>query len=459
MLDSNRYQPPKTGNKDFDEYILDLHLKLFGEDFESNVVHDDTDGGTSGNPHSSSAGNANNSDITSLSALTGNIETPNSIQFSLSPTGELSEGGIRWNAEDKTLEIKTETDAILQIGQEVYLRGTNKTGITITSGQLVYIDGAQGNRPILALAKADTEDTSSKTIAMATHNIDDNKTGYFTTFGLVRGLDTSAYIAETQLYLSKDTAGAWTDVPPTSPDHLVFVGIVVTQNANEGAILVSIQNGFETTELHDVDETKPTITGQMLRWNEANKKYQLRMHTICHDPVGIEFGNTTQEYDVDGTTWVLAVAGGTLGGIPDETSGGHALADCLTAIDTARDSSYLAVREGTGVASPTNPLTVQFLFTGITNFDHLDMRMQYTGGAGHTLAIEFWNYTTSTFDRLALFSDMSFYRDWAMKIHGAANLIGTGGDAGDVILQVIHTNTGSAAHHIEFDYVAICEAW
>lgn len=45
----------------------------------------------------------------------------------------------------------------------MWVRIVNKTGVQINNGQVVYINGAQGNRPSAALAEANA-DASSKII-------------------------------------------------------------------------------------------------------------------------------------------------------------------------------------------------------------------------------------------------------------------------------------------------------
>ena len=63
----------------------------------------------------------------------------------------------------------------------------------MTNGQVVFISGAQGNRPTVSLASTSSHDTAHYTIGILTCNIADNNTGYATTQGLVRGLDCSGF--------------------------------------------------------------------------------------------------------------------------------------------------------------------------------------------------------------------------------------------------------------------------
>ena len=167
-----------------------------------------------------------------------NITNVNSISPTLSPTITPSEGDLYWNSDDKTWNIKTDTDTIIQIGQEQLLRIYNDTGVTLNNGEVVYISGADitSGRPTVTLGNATTILTSEHIIGIITSDILDTEQGYATTFGLVRGLDTSGMVAGETVYLS-ETDGAYTNVRPIFPAWIVEVGHVVTVDATNGVIL------------------------------------------------------------------------------------------------------------------------------------------------------------------------------------------------------------------------------
>jgi hypothetical protein len=432
-----------------------------------------------------------NSDGTSHSNVKKNNFTATTAPTKDDDSGDgYSVGSLWYYAAARKLFICFDATATDSIWKMVYSDALvkNTTGATINRGQVVYINGATGVNPTVALAKADAEATSANTIGLMLEDTINNGFGYVVSEGIIIGtgdepIDTSAVAAGNPLFLSATTAGAFTGTAPTSPNHSTVVGKVITSHATLGSILVDVLNGYETHELHDVEESAATANGELLVWDNSASIYKVStiasanahltvgytvggptidlttVHTISYAPTGVEFGNTDQEYDVDGTTWVTAVAGGTLGGIPNEASGGHELSACLAAMATARDGSYLAVREDTGVASATNPNTVHFLFTSVTAFDTIEMLMQYNGGAGHVMAIELWDYVNSAYVRIKQFIDDSFFVDYAIKVHGSTNFVGTGGDAGKVIVQLIHDNAGNAAHNVQVDYIVLSEAW
>lgn len=189
-------------------------------------------------------------DLTNLTYIyiNGTNSYANFIQFNTTYTDPPAEGKLRWSADDGTLEVGMPGgDVNLQIGEENLIRV--KADETISNGQLVYVNGADGANPTVKLAQANNETISHRTLAMATENIANNQKGYITTFGLVRGLNTNSYPAGTQLYLSTTTPGAFTNVPGSDPNYQISIGYVIRQSATEGVIFVSIHDDIWKTEI------------------------------------------------------------------------------------------------------------------------------------------------------------------------------------------------------------------
>jgi hypothetical protein len=191
------------------------------------------------------------------------------IDFNLSPTDIMQEGRLMWDATDGTLQIGLPGGNVnLQIGQEQLLRVTNKTGSDITNGSVVYVNGAQGQRPTIALADADTEATSDSVIGLTTELIANNANGYVCIDGLVRGLNTNSFNNGDVLYLSQ-TAGQFTNVAPSAPAHTVVIGNLIHKDTSNGVVLVSIQTGFELSRLHDVLITSPQ-NNEVISYNSVS---------------------------------------------------------------------------------------------------------------------------------------------------------------------------------------------
>lgn len=153
----------------------------------------------------------------------------------------------------------------------------NETGATLTKGTVVYISGAAGNKATVTKAIATSDATSAQTFGLIAADISNNQNGYAIISGEIAGLDTSAFTAGAQLYLSSTTAGAYTSTKQYAPNHLVYVGVVTRSHVNQGTIEVRIQNGYEMDELHNVSAQNPT-NGQVLIYNESTSLWE--KHTL-----------------------------------------------------------------------------------------------------------------------------------------------------------------------------------
>lgn len=130
----------------------------------------------------------------------------------------------------------------------------NSTGATLAKGKVVYITGSNGTDKLtVALADADTEATSSKTIGLVWENIANGADGFVMTEGLLLGVDTNSIgNAGDALYLS-DVAGSVVTTKPVSPKHHTFIGWIVKKaGAGAGSIYVKVQNYPELEEMSDV---------------------------------------------------------------------------------------------------------------------------------------------------------------------------------------------------------------
>lgn len=127
----------------------------------------------------------------------------------------------------------------------------NQTGTTLTKGQVVYINGAHGNLPTVALAQANGEATSAGTYGFVSADIGNNSSGTIVIAGVAENLNTNALADGDKLYLSPTVAGGYTTTKPAAPNHMVYLGVVTRAHPTLGTIQLRIQNGFELAELHD----------------------------------------------------------------------------------------------------------------------------------------------------------------------------------------------------------------
>ena len=149
-------------------------------------------------------------------------------------------GTMSWNATDGTLDIGMEYGVIQQVGEEIYARVENMTGSTIPDGSVVGFVGAGANS-VLSVSKyiANGSSNPSYILGVMTHDLPDSgQVGYCTTFGHVRGLNTSAFTVGDILYASPTTAGAMTNVKPTAPNFAIPVAVVLKVGTSDGVIFV-----------------------------------------------------------------------------------------------------------------------------------------------------------------------------------------------------------------------------
>lgn len=140
-----------------------------------------------------------------------------------------------------------------------------KAGVAITKGQAVYVTSADGTNMIVGLASNASEATSSKTIGLALSTAAINGHFFVITEGLIDGLNTASANAGDAVWLGTNGNLIFgLTNKPVAPAHLVYLGVVTRSNQNNGEIFVSVQNGFELQELHNV-LINGVSTGQLLR--------------------------------------------------------------------------------------------------------------------------------------------------------------------------------------------------
>ena len=188
--------------------------------------------------------------------------------------GSGSQGTLSWNTDEETVDI-IQNGATLQVGQEVQVHVKNQTGSTITDGTPVYVTGTLGSSGRLTVAPmiADGSIEAKYFLGVTTEDIPNGEDGKVTTFGKIRGLNTSAYAPGTTLYVSSTTAGFWQTTPPVSPALDLEVAIVINQHANNGTLFVRANNGQYLGMLHDV-YLNSVADNQLLVYNATNSRWE-----------------------------------------------------------------------------------------------------------------------------------------------------------------------------------------
>ena len=175
-----------------------------------------------------------------------------------------------------TAFVQQEIASGVAVAKNLEFLAHNGSGATIAKGSIVYINGAVGGVPRITKSQANNDTNSARTIGFVKADIANGENGFIIIEGELLNVstaDSSGIIgAGIQIYLSPTIPGAFTRTKPSAPNHLVYVGVVVTASTGanlDGKILVGIQNGYELDEIHDVSITTPAAK-QVIKRNAGN---------------------------------------------------------------------------------------------------------------------------------------------------------------------------------------------
>ena len=219
---------------------------------------------------------------------------------------------------------------------------TNADSVSITKGQVVYAFGGQGDRMTVKRANNSSESTSSRTVGVVlSTSIAANQKGIIIIQGLLDGLSilpTSTFADGDSLYLGS-TAGSITNVKPSAPSNLVYLGVVTTaNNGSSGRWYVKVQNGYELNELHDVAITSIS-NNQVLQYESATTLWKNKALTTASVAA-----STDKNYVTDAQATVISNTSGTNSGNETTTTTG-ALINGATSKTTPVDADFIGLMD------------------------------------------------------------------------------------------------------------------
>ena len=165
---------------------------------------------------------------------------------------------------------------------------TNDDSVTLTKGMPVYAFSGTGDRMTVKRANNSADATSAQTVGLVlSTSIAAGQKGLIMMQGLLDGLSilpTATFADGDAVYLGA-TAGSITNVKPYAPNHLVYLGVVTTaSNGSAGRMYVRIQNGYELSEIHDVDLiTNAPTNNQALTYETSTDLWKNK--TIIEDSI------------------------------------------------------------------------------------------------------------------------------------------------------------------------------
>ena len=167
------------------------------------------------------------------------------VDFNLINNFANSEGRLRWNSEEGTLDLGMSADTVQSVGMSFYMPPTkNTSGSSIPKGSFVMATGALGDRITIAKAVTDGTVDPMYMLGIADHTIADGaEDGLVVTDGMIKGINTSLWAVGTVLYPNPAVAGGLTSTKPDAPNIRTPIAIVLRQHTNTGRIYVRMTTG------------------------------------------------------------------------------------------------------------------------------------------------------------------------------------------------------------------------
>jgi hypothetical protein len=176
---------------------------------------------------------------------------------------------------------------------------TNDDSVTLTKGMPVYAFSGQGDRMTVKRANNTGDATSAQTVGLVmSTSIAANQKGVIMMQGLLDGLSilpTATWNDGDPVYLGA-TDGSITNVKPYAPNHLVYLGVVTTaSNGSAGRMYVRIQNGYELSEIHDIDLiTNAPTNNEVLTYESSTDLWKNKSIGTILGYTPYKFVDTTQ---------------------------------------------------------------------------------------------------------------------------------------------------------------------
>lgn len=167
----------------------------------------------------------------------------NKLTLSVDTNLTAGAGEITWSQDDRTANIGLGNGVVLQAGQEMMALVRNGTASTIAEGVIVMVTGSVGNSGKLVVAPYDGTSDASLIIGVTTESIANGNDGLVTSYGKVRGLNTSAWAEGTVLYVNGGGFGITETASLT-----MKIATVITSHITNGVLMVRVDGHTQTKE-------------------------------------------------------------------------------------------------------------------------------------------------------------------------------------------------------------------
>lgn len=283
-----------------------------------NVAHGGTGATTAASARTSlgAAASGGNSDITSLTGITGAISSPDYVQFDTTYATTLGVGQLGWDG-NNTLGLGMYGGNVVQkIGEDFFYYV--KASSAITKGQLCMFTGSVGASGVVTAAPSTGVTSGQYIMGVAAESIAHNGFGLIQVFGTLKNVDTSAFVDGDILYYDSGVTGGFTTTFPSS-GPIVTCAAVVNGGSSGGGVL----------------QVRVSVTQRINAGSGVS---------VTQTSSGATIANTSPSSG--GTVTSVAATGGTgisVTGSPITTSG------TLNIVNTAPDQTVV-MNSGTGIS-------------------------------------------------------------------------------------------------------------
>jgi len=325
--------------------------------------------------------------------------------------------------------------------------GRNSTGSTLYKGTIVYISGSTGNRPNFVKAQANSEATSAGTFGVVVSDIANNSDGYVATIGTLSNLDTrpiatnpfttDILVDGDTIYLSPTNAGYITNVKPSAPNHLVYLGKVVQTSPTNGTIVYRVQNGYELDEIHDV-AISGLANNHVLLYESSTQLWKNKpLSALSEDIWKISPGETYRGISLNNNSTTVVSDGGVV-----MSSTASTLAQSVSSTNLATKqirlryyASVVSAGRYTGTRGSALLWYIHGGFRFVCDFNISDTA--YSVGCQ-----QFYGMSGVT-------TDLSYGGVSGTLVSTLLNIVGVGSETNDANLQIFHNDASGSANKID----------
>jgi hypothetical protein len=219
-------------------------------------------------------------------------------------------GSMYWDG-GTTLGIQMTANVLQRVGESQYFY--IKADSTITKGQLIMFTGAVGASGVIRGAPATGLTDGQYLMGIAAENIASNGFGLVTSFGHVRGWNTTGSpVGETWvdgdiLYYNPTIPGALTKTQPTAPNVKATIAVVINAApAGSGEVFVRVSTGSVLGGTDSNVQFGTLNNGDLIQYDSALQYWKnVTPASVINGAGGAPVTKTANFSVANGDTWII----------------------------------------------------------------------------------------------------------------------------------------------------------